>query len=67
MIERGKRVRIRAVEAGRGLAARLSAMGLIRGTELEVIRNDQHGPVVVAVNGGRVVLGRGMANKIDVE
>jgi ferrous iron transport protein A len=67
MIERGRRVRILAVEAGHGLVARLSAMGLIRGTEVEVIRNDPHGPVVVSINGSRVMLGRGMAQKIAVK
>jgi Fe2+ transport system protein FeoA len=67
MIESGRRVRILAVEAGRGLRSRLSAMGLVQGAEIDVIRNSAHGPVVVAVNGSRVMLGRGMASKIDVK
>lgn len=67
MVENGRRVRLLAVEAGRGLQARLAAMGLVPGVEIEVLRNLAHGPFVIAVKGSRVVLGRGMAHKILVE
>ena len=66
MVETGRRVRLIAVDAGRGLQARLAAMGLVPGVELEVIRNTLRGPFLVAVKGSRVMLGRGMAHKIIV-
>ncbi len=49
------------------LAIRLSALGFSVGARVTVIRNDRHGPLVVAVRGTRVALGRGAASKILVE
>lgn len=66
-VEKGRRVRLRRVDAGRGIEARLASMGIVPGTELEVVRGNTHGPVVVAVLGSRVMLGQGMARKMYVE
>ena len=62
----GKRVRFLGAQAGRGLRARLSTMGLVPGVEIEVVRSSSHGPVVVGVRGSRMVLGHGVAQKIMV-
>jgi len=67
MVNSGRRVRLLAIRAGRGLQARLAAMGLVPGVELEVIRNSHHGPFIVSVKDTRLVLGHGMAHKIEVE
>jgi len=66
-VEVGRKVRLRSINAGRGLQARLTAMGLTPGVELEVVRNGSGGPFVIAVKDTRLMLGRGMADKIDVE
>lgn len=66
MVKAGERVRLVAVDAGCGLQTRLTAMGLIPGVELEVVRNSQHGPFIVAVKGCRMVLGHGVTQKIIV-
>jgi len=63
----GQRVRVRTIDAGGGLEARLAAMGLLPGVELEVIRNPMSGPFIIEVKGTRLVLGRGMARKIEVD
>jgi len=55
-----------AVEAGGGLQGRLAAMGLVPGVEMEVLRNTPHGPFLIGVKGSRIMLGRGMAQKIRV-
>ena len=66
MVEAGRKVRLVSVQAGRRLQARLAAMGLVPGVELEVVGNALQGPFIVAVKDGRMVLGRGMAQKILV-
>jgi len=66
-VSNGSRVQLVAVHGGRGLTARLAAMGMVPGAEIEVIRSSTWGPVVVAVNQGRLALGRGMAHKIMVQ
>ncbi|MDD2239398.1 MAG: FeoA family protein [Kiritimatiellae bacterium] len=63
----GSTVRLRGIRAGRELATRLSAMGFVPGEMLHVQCNARSGPLVVAVKGCRMILGRGMADKIAVE
>jgi Fe2+ transport system protein FeoA len=65
-VQEGKLIRVESIAAGRHMAARLAAVGLIRGTPLRIVRNTRHGSVIVAVNGTRLVLGRGMADKLRV-
>ena len=67
MISPGREVRLVSIEAGRGLQGRLSAMGLVPGAMLTVVKNDFHGPMLVRVNGSRYALGRGMGLKILVQ
>ena len=65
-IPAGQRVRITGYRGGRMLRARLLAMGLNLGREVEVIQNNR-GLIIVGVNGGRVALGRGISQKILTE
>ena len=62
----GARAHLTRVEAGHGLRSRLTAMGLRPGVEVRVVNNRGAGPFVVAVEGTRIVLGRGMAHKVYV-
>lgn len=66
LIDTGRKVRLHVVCAGRELSARLTSMGLVPGTELEVISKSAKGPLVVSVGDTRLVLGRGMVSKILV-
>ena len=63
----GRSVRFRRVQAGHGLNSRLAAMGLLPGVQFQICHNDRRGPVIIGVNGNRLVLGRGMAEKVAVE
>ena len=58
---------IEAVEAGRGLRSRLIALGLLPGTPVNVINIDGSGPVVLELRDSRIVIGRGIAQKIEVK
>jgi len=66
LIAPGKPVQLVSIEGGQGLRNRLSSMGLIAGSCLEVISGSLNGPMVVAVDRSRIVLGRGMAHKVRV-
>jgi len=63
----GSEVKLIEIDAGSGLKGRLAAMGLLPGVEFTVIKNGHPGPFVVKAKGTRMVLGRGMAQKITVE
>ena len=66
MVPTGSIVTIKRINAGRGLMSRLSAMGLLPGARVSVVRSATAGPVVVKVLDSKVVLGRGMAHKVFV-
>ena len=66
-VSAGSSVRLRDVCAGQKLEARLASLGFVPGATLDVCRNTCHGPLVVQVKGSRLMLGRGMADKIVVE
>ncbi len=65
-IQSGEIVRITSVEAGRGLNNRLASMGLIPKVVITVVNNGHPGPFIISVKGSRMMLGRGMAQKIMV-
>jgi Fe2+ transport system protein FeoA len=62
----GQTVRLVKVDAGHGLTSRLAAMGLLANVSVEVLRNDFRGQLIVRVKNTKVVLGRGMAQKVQV-
>jgi Fe2+ transport system protein FeoA len=66
MVGPGQPVILVEMTSGHQLGRRLVELGLTPGAELEVIQ-DQGGPLVLAVRGSRLALGRGMASKIFVE
>ena len=65
-INEGVKATLQAINGGRQLRTRLAALGLLPGTEIEVIQNSGKGPFVVSVRGSRIVIGRGMASQVEV-
>ena len=65
-VRTGEKARLVTIEAGRGLNNRLASMGLVSDVEISVVSNSHPGPFVINVKGSKVMLGRGMANKIMV-
>ena len=65
-VKAGEKVKLVSIDAGRGLVSRLAAMGLVADVEITVIRNNHPGPFIVSVKGSRIMLGRGMTQKIMV-
>lgn len=63
----GESARIRRLAGGQAFLSRLAPLGFIPGARLRVIQNPGRGPLLVAMRGARVALGRGEADKILVE
>ncbi len=63
-VETGRKVRFLGVKAGCGLRAKLAAMGMVPGIEIDMISNSRRGPVIISVMGNRIMLGRGIAARI---
>ncbi len=66
-VNSGAKAVLRTITGGRQLRVRLAALGLLPGTELQVVQNSGQGPFIVSVRGSRIVLGRGMAARMEVE
>ena len=65
-IKAGSTVQIVRIDSGHSLNNRLAAMGLLKNTEMKIVRNDGAGQIIVAVKGSKIILGRGMSHKIFV-
>ena len=63
----GEKVRLKSLQGGRGFHAHLAGLGLTPGIELRAVTGGSTGPMVLEVRGGRIVLGRGMTEQIEVE
>ena len=63
----GERLRVARVEGGPMARARLMAMGLRMGDEIDVITNSGQGQLVIGLDYKRIVLGRGLARKLVVQ
>ncbi len=64
MVSVGKKIRLQHISAGKRLVHRLTELGLTPGVELTIIQDS--GPLLLAVRDSRVVIGRGMASKMQV-
>jgi Fe2+ transport system protein FeoA len=65
-VRAGTTVRIVEVEAGHSLKNRLASMGLLANVQIRVVRNDGAGQIIVNVKNSKVILGRGMSQKVFV-
>jgi len=66
-LKRGEEGEVVFVVGGRGLLARLAAMGIVPKVKITVTRTAPlHGPIEVSLRGVSIILGHGVASKIFV-
>lgn len=63
----GKDATLSSIEGGRCFRARLTGMGLNVGVKIKVLNSYNHGPTIILAGNTRLILGRGMANRIIVK
>ncbi len=63
----GKKYIIVAIQARNHAVKRLAQLGLLKNTPVFVIKNLGRGPILVEARNSKIVLGRGLANKIIVQ
>ena len=51
---------------GRGMLARMTSLGFVPGTQVVILQNFRHGPIIVQVHDARIALGRGIAGRIQM-
>lgn len=62
----GNRIKVSGIQGGRQLCARMAAMGIYPGVEMEVLCEGCGSPCLVRVHGGTISLGAGVSEKIMV-
>ncbi|MBU0597872.1 ferrous iron transport protein A [Patescibacteria group bacterium] len=60
----GDKVKIECVHCGKNFRKRLIDLGLFDGAEIEIIKNDKYGPLILKIFNSQIALGRGQAAKI---
>lgn len=63
----GERLIIQEFESGKNMQSRISSMGLKTGDMIEIVSSGFGGQVVIAAGENRLVLGKGMAEKVLVQ
>ncbi len=66
-LKAGETAVIQGLGGGYGFRSRLAALGFTPGTEIKMLQNLGHGPVIVTVHDTRIALGRGETQKILVK
>jgi ferrous iron transport protein A len=52
------------IVGGRGMLARMTSLGFVPGTQVVLLQNYRHGPIIVQAHDARIALGRGIAGRI---
>lgn len=65
--QKGDKVKIEGVKCGQNFKNRLCDLGLYDGAEIEIIKNDKFGPLIIKIFDSRIALGRGESSKIQGE
>lgn len=66
-LQQGKKAIVSKIEGGMGIKRKLQAMGIYAGNEIKIIQSLSRGPIIVESGNTRLAIGRGMAEKIEVE
>ncbi len=62
----GKSAIVESIDGGRHMRQRLVNLGMLPGSEIDVVRASRLGPMVLSVQGSQIMIGRGMARQIYV-
>ena len=65
-LQPGKKAIVSKIEGGMGIKRKLQAMGIYTGNEIKVIQTLK-GPIIIESGNTRIAIGRGMAEKIEVQ
>lgn len=62
----GEKGVVTRIAGGRGMLERMTSLGFVPGTEVCILQNFRHGPLLVQAHQTRIVLGRGVATRIQI-
>jgi len=62
----GRKGIVGKIVGGRSVCKRLNELGLVPGTEVEMVNKIANGPVMIRVKGSKLAIGRGLASKVYI-
>ncbi len=65
-LQAGEKGLLTEVSGGRGMLERITSLGFVPGTEVCILQNLGHGPIIVRVHDARIALGREIARRIQI-
>ena len=66
LLQVGRKGIVGKIKGGRSACKRLNELGLVPGTEVEMVNKIANGPVMIRVKGSKLALGRGLASKVHI-
>ena len=66
-MKKGEKAKINCLNCGYGAKHRLCSLGVLQGQEVEIIKNDDKGPLIIKVFDSKLAIGRGQARKIHIK
>ncbi|WP_125152063.1 FeoA family protein [Clostridium rectalis] len=64
-LNEGRFGRVESISSGELIIKKLMEMGIVKGSTIQVMKNDM-GPMILRIGETRLVLGKGMAQKVIV-
>lgn len=65
-LKNGESGNVKSVTAGKDATRRLYEMGFNTGAPVKIVKNDS-GPIIVCLDGNKVAIGRGLAERITLD
>jgi ferrous iron transport protein A len=65
-LQTGEKGVVIGIAGGRGILERMTSLGFVPGTEVVILQNFRHGPIIVRARDARIALGRGVAARIQM-
>lgn len=65
-LKKGDTGNVKSISAGKDATRRLYEIGFNTGAPVRVVKNDS-GPVIVCLDGNKIAIGRGLADKITLD
>jgi ferrous iron transport protein A len=65
-LDTGEKGVVTGIAGGHGMLERMTSLGFVPGTEVIMLQNFNHGPIIVRAHDARIALGRGIAFRIQI-
>ena len=66
-VKEGQKAIIKKIDLEKKLKLKLIALGLNESCQVQVVKNDKRGSMILSCRNSKIILGRDVAQRIDVE